>query len=462
MTVPILPPIPIGSRAVGPQPAEIADLRIVPSARFASLLAGLQLTDNYSAAAALAKKHLDWLQQQIADPLSSVPKFGDFVVVVAGRNQLATVFISPEMVRECIDDKAIDWGAAAEAMRLLLDCCGTKPRQRRSGDPAWSLACVAALLATMSPAETAGLRTELEQCRERGFSGCIVGLLDTKSASSLWPLFLRLAAPSPQPSSPQPSLTQPSLTQPQHPQQRLGAFIPPTMSAEPPRIHAVDGGAGTPRRTAVPERHADRVVAEMLRWIVAERQQRMTALRGILSSTPDANPQDQQCLVDKFERIGGPFFQLVTLMESRKRGRYKIRILSIVGWNRDARAPILSRDEIPERPQLAASVLTVKGLGNHRHDIETNVELIVSHHALSRLVQRSANRTVDDLLASVVSLFVTSTIDAGLSLPENSRLRFQTNGGEVIAQLERTAAARSSPRRSWKSTILEISARNLK
>jgi hypothetical protein len=202
---------------------------------------------------------------------------------------------------------------------------------------------------------------------------------------------------------------------------------------------------GSPRIQAagnvVPEIHADRVVAEMLRWIVAERQQRMTALRGILGSTPDANPQDQQRLADKLQRLGGGFFSLVTLTKSGKRGRYEIKILALDGWNRDTRKLIFVRDEIPQRPQLAASVLTVKGLGHHQHDIEMNVELIVSHHALSRLVQRSENRTVDDLLTAVKSMFVAFVI-AGIRIADgengqNSRLRFRTNGGEVIAQLER-------------------------
>jgi hypothetical protein len=144
----------------------------------------------------------------------------------------------------------------------------------------------------------------------------------------------------------------------------------------------------------------------MLRWIVAEGQQRMAALKGILGTTADASPEDQQELVDEFKRLGGPFFPLVTLMESRKRGRYEIRILSLDGWDRDAQRLILARDEIPERPQLAASMIVARGLGNHRHDLDARVLLIASHHALSRLVQRSENRTVDDLLAAVTSLFV--------------------------------------------------------
>ena len=215
-------------------------------------------------------------------------------------------------------------------------------------------------------------------------------------------------------------------------------------SAEPPRIHAVG---------EVPERHADRVVAEMLRWIVADRQQRMTALKGILGSTPDANPQQQQRLVDKFRRLGGPFFPLVTLVESGKRGRYEIRILSIDGWNRDAQEIIFVSDEIPERPQLAASIITAKGLGNHRHDVETSVLLIASHHALSRLVQRSKNRTVDDLLLAVTNLFVAFAA-TGLEIDgENPRLRFRTAGGDVVAQLERHWACSGT---AVVKTILEI------
>ena len=215
--------------------------------------------------------------------------------------------------------------------------------------------------------------------------------------------------------------------------QRLGSAL-----AAPPRIQAVAG--------AVPERHADRVVAEMLRWIVAERQQRLLALRGILGSTPDANPREQEELTNKFRRLGGPFFPLVT---NRKRGRYQIRILSIDGWDRDARQPIFNSDAIPERPQLAASVIVVEGLGNRRYDINTSIALIASHHALSRLVQRSENRTVNDLLVAVTNMFVAFAIaedckiDGCGSGPMAARSPPSWSGTG-------TAVARSSPRRSWR------------
>jgi hypothetical protein len=195
----------------------------------------------------------------------------------------------------------------------------------------------------------------------------------------------------------------------------------------------------------------------MLRWIVAERQQRMEAFRGFFGSVQDANPQDQQELVRLLQRLGGPFFSLVTLTESRKRGRYEINIVAIDGWNRDTQKLISGSDEIPERPQLAASVLVVKGLGHHRHDVKMSIELIVSHHALSRLVQRSANRTPDDLLSAVTSMFVAYVL-SGFKIGdgengENSRLQFRTNGGDVIAQLE---PHRDGSHRVIAKTILEI------
>ena len=206
------------------------------------------------------------------------------------------------------------------------------------------------------------------------------------------------------------------------------ASVGSSSSAEPPHIHAVG---------EVPERHADRVVAEMLRWIVAERQRRKVALYGILNLTPDSNPQAQQKLADKLRRLGGEFFPAVALMKSGKRGRYEIRIMALDGWNRDTQELIFNANKIPERPQLAASIIVVKGLGNHQYGVKTVIKLIVSHHSLSRLVQRSQNRTVDDLLAAVTSLFM-AYAEAGFQIDGNeSRLRFPTNGGDVIARLER-------------------------
>jgi hypothetical protein len=429
--------------------------------RFAALLAGLQstdlqLTEDYSAAATLMGEHLDWLQQKIATSYAyPAPEFSEFAVVVAGDGQVATVFVPPKMIQDFAADEDIkaevNARGAVEIMRSLLDCCGTEPGQRWSGqDPMQSLAGAVSLLLTLPPAEAARIGDGLEQCRKLGLSCCVVGLLgknlpgkDSSSstnsppanspASSLWPLFMPLGAA------------------PQRVDRRLivdqGLKNSAVQAAGPPRIQAAGEGAG-----AVPSMHADRVVGKMLPWIVAERQQRMAALKGILGSTPDANPQDQQRLVDKFKQIGGPFFPLVTLAESRKRGRYEIWIVSIEGWNRDTQDLILNRDTIPERPQLAASIIVAKGLGHHRHDIERRVPLIVSHHALSRLVQRSANRTVDDLLAAVTNLFGAYACATEI-YGENSRLRFRTTGGEVIAQLEQH---RDDSYKVIAKTILEI------
>jgi hypothetical protein len=299
------------------------------------------------------------------------------------------------------------------------------------------VACAVRLLMLLSPAEAVELYNQLEQCCTVGLSSCAVGLLGKDaSAGSLRPLFMQLTV--------LPQRLETSI--PAVSNQRLEASIPQaaltgSALAGPPRIQA----AG-----AVPERHADRVVAEMLRWIVAERRQRMAALKGIFNATPDANPQEQEELVDKFKRIGRKFFPLVTLVETRKRG---IWIVSIDGWDRDAHKLIFNSDEIPERPQLAASIIVVKGLGNYQRKTEIRVSLIASHHSLSRLVQRSENRTADDLLAAVTSLF-RAYAEAGFQIDGNeSRLRFRTNGGDVIAQLERH---RDGSGKVVVKTILEI------
>jgi hypothetical protein len=419
---------------------------VAPSVRLASLLASTKDSSGYSAAAALAGQQVNWLQRKSAgrtapSNLSLVLELRDFAVVIAGHKRVATVFVPPNVMRDSIaaglrEKPPSDETHVYAAMRELLDRCGTKPGRSWSAGGSegdlrnWTLKCAASLLIMLPPAEAVRIGDELEQCRKLGFGCYIVGLLgkDTSKNSStnassssnssglLWPLFVPLA------------------TAPQH----VGQRLIDRATVAPPRIHAAGGGAG-----AVPALHADRVVGEMLWWIVAERQQRMAALKGILGSVPDADPEQQLGLVDEFKRIGGPFFPLVTLMESRKRGRYTIRILSIEGWNRDIQDLILSSDKIPERPQLAASIFTAKGLGHHQYSSESKTLLIVSHHALSRLVQRSANRSVDDLLTAVTSLLIAyvTTTAAGFKLDEeggkNSRLRFWTSGGDVIAQLER-------------------------
>jgi hypothetical protein len=140
---------------------------------------------------------------------------------------------------------------------------------------------------------------------------------------------------------------------------RYGRFtIPKIVSAGPP-----------------PEKHADRVVAEMLRLIKAD-------------------------LVRLIRESGGRLLFDV-ILEPGKRGRYELILTESIGWNAAIGTAIHDTHPIPEKPWLGCRLTRIKSKGRGCYEVSRNTPLLITHHALSRLAQRSNAREAIDLVLAV-------------------------------------------------------------
>ena len=179
-----------------------------------------------------------------------------------------------------------------------------------------------------------------------------------------------------------------------------------------------------------PERHADRVISEMTRWMYDDLLKFGPWMEALFNSADVGSPKAQQRLVDRLRKLGVPALLSVGLQPD-KRG---IFALVLFCWDVPDR----------ERPQIGVHQVIVKGLGGlspsggFRRDMESSRLFLVSRHALSRLAQRASVRTPDDLHAALLAM-VRAVIDAimankwvndGASPPEGWRLPFR--GGVAV------------------------------
>lgn len=194
-------------------------------------------------------------------------------------------------------------------------------------------------------------------------------------------------------------------------------------------------------RGAPPEEHADRVVAEMLRMIVAARAARAGQIQSLVGEMPDGNPRAQAKLARRLEAVGRPFVLDVDLNPG-KRGRYDLLVRCIEGWD-GVRGELISEDDkIPGRPWLACTIvkMTSRGRGFYKEDAVPLV--LITHHALSRLAQRCGARTSEDLLDATSNIFF-RYLEEGFErrdldwVKADCRLKFQLREGlQAIAVLK--------------------------
>jgi hypothetical protein len=191
---------------------------------------------------------------------------------------------------------------------------------------------------------------------------------------------------------------------------------------------------------APPEMYADRIVAEMLRLIVRRKPALFMEIKALLKASPDGHPKAQEKLRHKLEMLGGNFFLACTLSPG-KRGKYSIKIAHV-----DSFDPVVGlaaeEDRIPAKPQLACSLTAITSAGRRRYEIEQLLMLIVTRHALSRLIQRYNAKTADDLLAAANAILWAFAkkfyqYSGNKWATDGYRLQFEFGGGPAFAVLER-------------------------
>jgi hypothetical protein len=212
-----------------------------------------------------------------------------------------------------------------------------------------------------------------------------------------------------------------------------------------------------------PEKHADRVVAEMMRWIVEAQMRRWARVQHVVSNCKDGNPRSQERMIRRLKEAGGVFFFDVFL-DPGKRGKFVYHLLDVAGWNPAADTMIFETSAIPEKPWLCCNTTRVISRGRNVYDQTTGIELLVTHHSMSRLAQRNGVREPKELLMAVHSIrssyldmrtinmaAVTRVLPEGyrlkFSLPDNdfawavlNSHRGDKNGGLVVATILGTDA----------------------
>lgn len=156
---------------------------------------------------------------------------------------------------------------------------------------------------------------------------------------------------------------------------------------------------------APPERHADRVVAEMLRFIAREHADPLKRIGSAINHNRAGNPVAQQRMCEAIRRAGGDTVIDVELVKAGKRGRFVIAFYDWCPWDEARQAEIRPGDPIPDKPWLACNLNLIYGRAGNGWEVDASHILFITHHALSRLAQRCDARTVDDMIAATKALW---------------------------------------------------------
>jgi hypothetical protein len=147
-----------------------------------------------------------------------------------------------------------------------------------------------------------------------------------------------------------------------------------------------------------PERHADRVVAEMMRELAHKRAAVWRAMQEAIRTSSDGSPKAQRKLEARIRRAGA----VSTKLTPGKRGRYTLYVYDFTGWNERRDEEIKLGDPIPERPWIACHLdrLQSEGGGRNAVDFKSEPFLFITHHAMSRVAQRLGMRTSEHMLSA--------------------------------------------------------------
>jgi hypothetical protein len=199
---------------------------------------------------------------------------------------------------------------------------------------------------------------------------------------------------------------------------------------------------------APPEEHADRVTAEMVKFIVRLRD--AVWAKGMATIAPSAmgNPTSQARHVARLCKLNGALWPFVHLTPG-KRGRYTLDLFEITGWDSIAHRRIDAFDEVAELPSrlwLYAHHMRIIGRPNADPECTTGSIVWLTHHALSRLCQRCNARNPRDLIAATHALIGAvceaenaNTLPHPVTNPAGHRLRVKLGGGlgDCVAVFQR-------------------------
>jgi hypothetical protein len=151
-----------------------------------------------------------------------------------------------------------------------------------------------------------------------------------------------------------------------------------------------------------PERHADRLVAEMMRHLAVTRARLSQQIAEAILSSSDGSPKAQRKMLARIQKVGA----VGAFLKPGKRGQYSLGFFDWTGWDRTRNEEIKLDDSLPPKPQIVCWLNRIKSEGRGRN--KTNFQpvpfLFITHHALSRAAQRLGIRTIDDLSTVIMGL----------------------------------------------------------
>jgi hypothetical protein len=155
-----------------------------------------------------------------------------------------------------------------------------------------------------------------------------------------------------------------------------------------------------------PERHADRMVSEMMKVMIAKRAKVIEAVLEAIDGSSDGSPRAQQKMEMRIRRAGA----MTTKLRPGKRGKYLMTIYDMAGWNPAINDMIFSEDVIPEKPWIVVNLSMIESRGNGSDDVRLSIipKLFMTHHVISRMAQRHGMRTVDDMIMEAKAMWNTA------------------------------------------------------
>lgn len=166
------------------------------------------------------------------------------------------------------------------------------------------------------------------------------------------------------------------------------------MSMIPPTIQS----SGPP-----PDRHAERVVDEMLRYLHQARPRLSVAAEALLDNRRMGTPEGQRRVVARLRKAMGPL-ALDLRLKPAKRGKYSMLLVDWTIWD-----PIRDRevdyDKPPPPTAWLAAVVSLYTGANYIPKVRSGERLLLSRHSIVRLAQRADVRTVEDLIEALRGLW---------------------------------------------------------
>ena len=194
-----------------------------------------------------------------------------------------------------------------------------------------------------------------------------------------------------------------------------------------------------------PERHADRVIAAMMRELARKHATLWDEIGAVVRTCKGGagSPRAQMRLGERIKRAGAHHAKVYP----GKRGKFEIVIYDFTGFDPSRDAEIRLGDPIPPKPWTACNLSMLESPGGGRNTIELNSRplLFITCHAMSRVAQRFGARTPNHLMTAThvifnecIALFNRKKIDAFLDAPPDGwRVPLPVKDGMAVAVLKR-------------------------